>query len=671
MSRTAARALSFAGLAGFGLAHWMAMVEPAAPLRGLAALALAMVAVARPVLLLGAVPGVLLVAGAAPADLLPWNWGALAASLSAGVAGVGGALVPYGGSDPDIRFAIVLGGALLVFSAGLLAQQSRAAGLLSLGFLYGIPAVAVGFELEFARGALLVVLVLAYLRLERLRPRDLVPAGALAAAGAVVALAAAPALDGDDPWFDYEAFASDQAGAKSTEFRWAHDYGALLWPRDGREVLQVESPRRTYWKAETLDLFDGVTWMRNPSAGAPRAPQNIGVDPANVERWSFDISVSVRSLRSDTMPVAAVAEDVRMDGLTPNLEANGVWDAGRDLHRGDSYTARVYVPDPSRAELAAATTGYPDPILDELTFTVIEAGGPESLRVPGFGALPLDDRGESGMETVRDSSLGRVWGLARELRIGAATPFDYVRAVQRHLAEGFAYDERPPPAAGTLDGFLFDARLGFCQHYSGAMALLLRMGGVPARVATGFAPGSYNERVDRYVVRDLDAHSWVEAWFAGIGWVVFDPTPAAAPPRSQALPGAITASVGDIRDRGTTTAPVGPAPGDGRGPLLAIAAVLVAAGVVALWLRRPRRGAQGSEFERALRGAGVTLAPDTTLLTLEHTLGPGAADYVRALRAQRYRGGPGPTADERRRLRRALGHGRGPLARARTWLVLH
>ena len=66
------------------------------------------------------------------------------------------------------------------------------------------------------------------------------------------------------------------------------------------------------------------------------------------------------------------------------------------------------------------------------------------------------------------------------------------------------------------------------------MALLLRMGGVPARVASGFTPGSLDRRRGEYVVRDLDAHSWVEAYFPRYGWVTFDPTPAVAPPRAQA-----------------------------------------------------------------------------------------------------------------------------------------
>ena len=61
------------------------------------------------------------------------------------------------------------------------------------------------------------------------------------------------------------------------------------------------------------------------------------------------------------------------------------------------------------------------------------------------------------------------------------------------------------------------------------MALLLRMGGVPARVSTGFTTGALDRKAGEYVVRDLDAHSWVEVWYSGYGWVTLDPTPAAAP----------------------------------------------------------------------------------------------------------------------------------------------
>ena len=677
MSGAAARAVGFAALCGFGLLHWMAMVEPAAPLRVPAALAVALLAAARPVLLLPALPAALLAGGLAPGDLWPGRWDDAAASIRAGLEGVGGARLPYAGSDPDIRLVIGLGGALLVLGAALLAVRSRAAGLIALGFLYGIPASAMHFEAEFLRGALLALLVVAYLRLERLRAADLAPALGLATAGAVLALAAGPALDRDRPWLDDESLARDGIASALAEFDWDHDYGGIVWPRDGREVLQVRAPRRTYWKAQTLDVFEGGTWRTDavPGAAPEPAAQLIGVDPDNRERWTFPVDVSVRNLRSPTMPLAAVAESVAMAGEEPEMTGLGTWAIDRDLRRGDAYSARVYVPQPTGAELRSAVPSYSGWVLQNLSFEVEvpSQGGarPLQMSVAGFREAPLADFYDSGyaLRELRRSGVWRTWRLSRRLLAGAETPYDYVRAIRGHLRRGFTYDETPPAAAGTLDGFLFDARAGFCQQYSGAMALLLRMGGVPARVATGFAPGSYDERRERYVVRDLDAHSWVEAWFDGIGWVVFDPTPAAAPPRSQA-PGAVTAGVGDIRDRGTVWG--GPAPSEparDRRPLLVLAAVLALAGVAAAVARRPRRLA-GHELERALRGAGEAVAPGTTLLELERRLGPGASAYLAALRAQRYGAGPGPSAAERRDLRRALTRGRRPVSRLRAWLAL-
>ncbi len=561
------RTVAFAGLAGFGLLHWMALLAPAEPVRAAVALAVALLVVARPMLLALALPAALLAGGVQVRELWPGNWDELAATLGAGVDLVGSVQLPYRGSDAAVRLVLGVGGALLALSAALVARRWWLPGLLLLGCLYGIPSVAVGFDAQFARGAVLAVLIVAYVCADRLRVDDFAPAMGLAIGVAVVALAAAPALDSDRPWFDYEAFAARGGDDGTTSFKWEHDYGALIWPREGREMLEVASPRRTYWKAETLDRFTSGHWSRDPTAGAPLGGQNVGVDADNRARWSYDIAVSVRGLESDTMPLAAVATSVEMAGETPRLEAPGIWHAGRTLRSGDSFTARVYVPDPSAGELAAAPAPltYPRSITENLSIEVPRRGRENiSVVVRGFGDSPQADYFDAAYadEQLRESSLGRTWDLSRELLQESETPFAYLQAVRRHLSTGFFYDETPPRESSTLDGFLFESRIGFCQHFSGAMALMLRMGGVPARVAVGFAPGSFDESSKRYLVRDVDAHSWVEAWFEGIGWVVFDPTPAAAPPRSQALPGAITAGVGDRRDLGTTQSAGTPRRGD-------------------------------------------------------------------------------------------------------------
>src|SRR6185295_13618526 len=118
---------------------------------------------------------------------------------------------------------------------------------------------------------------------------------------------------------------------------------------------------------------------------------------------------------------------------------------------------------------------------------------------------------------------------------GARTPEDFVQNVLTYLGNTaeYTYSETPPPASRTLDGFLFESKQGYCQQYSGAMALLVRMAGIPARVVTGFSTGATDTKTGEYVVRDFDAHSWVEVYYPNWGWLTFDPTPAASPARSQ------------------------------------------------------------------------------------------------------------------------------------------
>jgi transglutaminase-like putative cysteine protease len=102
--------------------------------------------------------------------------------------------------------------------------------------------------------------------------------------------------------------------------------------------------------------------------------------------------------------------------------------------------------------------------------------------------------------------------------------------VHRYLPDGgrFRYTTNPPHAGPfPLVDFLLRDRAGDCQHFASAAALLLRLAGVPARVAVGFATG-VRERHGRFNVRDTDAHAWIEVYFEGIGWVGFNPTPSAA-----------------------------------------------------------------------------------------------------------------------------------------------
>ena len=237
----------------------------------------------------------------------------LAAGIQRGIGDLPGARVPYRGIDQWIRLVIPLGGTVLVVLAALTAFWPRRsatgfpiAALVMLVTLYAVPAVALDFEGEFLRGALLAMLVLAFLRLERLRLNEAGAAALLALGVAVAALIIAPAIDGDSPWWDYESWALDTASSRSTSFSWNHDYGPLDWPRDGREMLRVKAKQPAYWKAESLDVFDGGRWQQSESGTREDIDLELPARPAVRERFTQRIKVNVRNLRTRTFVTAGI-----------------------------------------------------------------------------------------------------------------------------------------------------------------------------------------------------------------------------------------------------------------------------------------------------------------------------------------------------------------------------
>jgi hypothetical protein len=123
-----------------------------------------------------------------------------------------------------------------------------------------------------------------------------------------------------------------------------------------------------------------------------------------------------------------------------------------------------------------------------------------------------------------------LYDVARDVVGDAQTPYAATVALVAWFRRdgGFRYDQTPPPPGPNepaLAAFVTRTKEGYCQHYAGAMALMLRYLGVPARVAAGFTSGSYDVDKHEWKVTDHDAHDWVEVYFPGWGWMPFDPTP--------------------------------------------------------------------------------------------------------------------------------------------------
>ena len=129
----------------------------------------------------------------------------------------------------------------------------------------------------------------------------------------------------------------------------------------------------------------------------------------------------------------------------------------------------------------------------------------------------------------------RSLALAQQLRSQSSSDSDYVqRTLQWLRSGGFTYTLSPPLlGADAVDELLFDTREGFCGHYASAFTSLMRAGGVPARVVTGYQGGEWNP-IGRYLLlRQSDAHAWSEVWLEGQGWTRVDPTTVVAPERLQ------------------------------------------------------------------------------------------------------------------------------------------
>jgi transglutaminase-like putative cysteine protease len=130
--------------------------------------------------------------------------------------------------------------------------------------------------------------------------------------------------------------------------------------------------------------------------------------------------------------------------------------------------------------------------------------------------------------TLPDSMSGRVLALAEEVTAESQTPYDKAKALETHLRT-YPYDlnvPQPPADIEITDYFLFDLQRGYCDYYATSMVVMARSLGLPARLAVGYAAGTYNNERRHFSVVEADAHSWPELYFFDYGWIPFEPTAA-------------------------------------------------------------------------------------------------------------------------------------------------
>ncbi|PDP88804.1 transglutaminase [Glycomyces fuscus] len=274
-----------------------------------------------------------------------------------------------------------------------------------------------------------------------------------------------------------------------------------------RTVLtyRTDAERPDYLRTYVLDEFDGTNWTMTPVNasgdtlvdGELPLPTGWGSAPSG-DTVSTRISMDSDSPAIDFLPLPYWARTVDVAGEWYADPASHMVFTTDSAPTGLSFTVETTDREPSAEELA-------------------DSGDPQSL--PGdFRDLP------SGLDP-------RVRELAEELTRDARTPYERAVAIQDHFTEGaFTYDLTPPAVPDGTDPlayFLFEDRVGYCEQFAGAMAVLARQVDVPARVAVGYTAGE-RRGDDRWAVTVGDAHAWPELYFEGAGWVRFEPTPSSA-----------------------------------------------------------------------------------------------------------------------------------------------
>lgn len=280
---------------------------------------------------------------------------------------------------------------------------------------------------------------------------------------------------------------------------------------DSRGALRKE-PR--YFRGSALDHFDGARWRATldgrVEAGwfpdEPGAGVEVLVQEVLQKRVEGGVLFGAPQIHSVTGTVQR-----------PKLDLNGTWrldgddETVRTLVRSVVRSRGVPLPETPAARQRAA--GY------RAEQAVLRSGALTSLP-PGLDPRIAELAEQWAQDADDETNLGRATALETALR----------RELEYTLLPAEA------DAGQHLSTFLFESRRGHCEYFATALAVMLRSQGIPARVVTGFYGGEWNVFGEYLVVRQGDAHAWVEAWFPDAGWVLMDATPAAeAPPPVSAL----------------------------------------------------------------------------------------------------------------------------------------
>ncbi len=317
------------------------------------------------------------------------------------------------------------------------------------------------------------------------------------------------------------------------------EIGASLVSQSNFEMfsVRVENPQanRHYWRLMALTDFDGAIWKRKSNFEDARGPVGSDLPPAT-DRTVVRQTITTRSLGNIYMPAAyEVSSVVDSGGIGLEYETTTgalvVTRESSDAARsGFTYVIESAVPDYTPGSLPADATAGLDP-----EFVL------EHTALP-----PACGEGDD----VTQCWPSWVTTQAEEITAAATTDYERLQLLQSFFVESstFTYDLNVANGHSirTIEDFL-EVRRGYCEQFSSTFAAMARSLGVPARVAVGFTWGDFDPARGEFVVRGEHAHAWPEVYFAGVGWIVLDPTPGRGPSHNSDITGLAPAQL-DFND---------------------------------------------------------------------------------------------------------------------------
>ena len=281
---------------------------------------------------------------------------------------------------------------------------------------------------------------------------------------------------------------------------------------DDAIVMRVRAARQFNWRALVFDTYTGSGWKT--SDGQVHELDGTYPPITLVHQGDEVLSYAARPLQ--------VVQTFYIDREQPNV----VFAA--------PLAERLYVPSGKIYQDRFGAVRLTNTLKPGTVYSVVSrALVPDARR--------LRSAPEEVPQVIRERYLklpalpSRVHALAQKVVAGQPTRYDRVMAINRFLSADYRYDLSIPAQArpgDAVDYFLFEERSGYCEHFASAMVVLLRAAGVPARLVTGYTPGTLNLVTGLLEVHNSDAHAWVEVFFMGQGWVEFDPTPGFLDPAS-------------------------------------------------------------------------------------------------------------------------------------------